>query len=162
MVLLIFKAMEVIISHTVFQEFLAIFEPDSPQEMRPEEQLLAAASLLQKKEDTIANLQFEVNQLKRMLFKGRGERFVPSNLQLTLPFEDQEVITVPEPVTEKVAYERVKKKHPGRSALPEHIPVEEIILEPEGLTPDMIHIGDEITETLDYKPPVLLKRRYIR
>ncbi len=26
----------------------------------------------------------------------------------------------------------------------------------------MIHIGDEITETLDYKPPVLLKRRYIR
>lgn len=79
MVLLIFKAMEVIISHTVFQEFLAIFEPDSPQEMRPEDQLLAAASLLQKKEDIIANLQFEVNQLKRMLFKSRGERFVPSN-----------------------------------------------------------------------------------
>jgi hypothetical protein len=70
---------------------------------------------------------------------------------LTLPFEDQEVITVPEPAIEKVAYERVKKKHPGRNALPEHIPVEEIILEPEGLTPDMIHIGDEITETLDYK-----------
>ena len=162
LVLLIFKAMEVIISKTVFQEFLAIFEPDSPQDMRPEEQLLAATSLLQKKEDTIANLQFEVNQLKRMLFKSRGERFVPSNLQLTQPFEDQEEITVPEPVTEKVAYERVKKKHPGRSALPEHIPVEEIILEPEGLTPDMIHIGDEITETLDYKPPVLLKRRYIR
>ena len=51
---------------------------------------------------------------------------------------------MPEPVTEKVAYERVKKKHPGRSALPEHIPLE------------------EITKTLDYKPPVLLKRRYIR
>jgi hypothetical protein len=135
--------MEVIISHTVFQEFLVIFEPASPQEMRPEEQLLAAASLLQKKEDTIANLQFEVNQLKRMLFKSRGERFVPSNLQLTLPFEDQEVITLPEPVIEKVAYEWVKKKHPGRNTLPEHIHVEEIILEPEGLTPDMIHIGDE-------------------
>ena len=52
--------------------------------------------------------------------------------------------TLPEPVTEKVAYERVKKKHPGRNALPENIPVE------------------EITETLDYKPPILLKRRYIR
>ena len=51
---------------------------------------------------------------------------------------------MPEPVIEKVAYERVKKKHPGRNALPEHIQVE------------------EITETLDYKPPVLLKRRYIR
>ena len=51
---------------------------------------------------------------------------------------------MPEPVTEKVAYERVKKKHPGRNALPENIPVK------------------EITKTLDYKPPVLLKRRYIR
>ena len=154
--------MEVIISNTVFKKFLAIFEPYSSQEMRPEEQLLAAASILQKKEDTIANLQFEINQLKRMLFKSRGERFVPSNLQLTLPFEEQEEITIPEPTMEKIAYERVKKKHPGRSSLPEHIPVEEIILEPEGLTADMIHIGDEITETLDYKPPVLLKRRYIR
>jgi transposase len=57
---------------------------------------------------------------------------------------------------------KVKKKHPGRNALPEHIPAEEVILEPEGLTPDMIHIGNEITEMLDYKPPVLLKRRYIR
>ena len=65
--------MEVIISNTVFQEFLAIFEPDSPQEMRPEEQLLAAASLLQKKEDTIANLQFEVNQLKRKFLKVGGK-----------------------------------------------------------------------------------------
>jgi hypothetical protein len=31
---------------------------------------------------------------------------------LTLPFEDQEEITVPEPTKEKIAYERVKKKHP--------------------------------------------------
>ena len=38
-------------------------------------------------------------------------------------------------------------------------PLEEIIMEPEGLTPDMIYIGDEIRETLDYKPPFLLKRR---
>jgi hypothetical protein len=51
----------------------AIFEPDSSQEMRPEEHLLAAASLLQKKEDTIANLQFEVNQLKRKFLKVGGK-----------------------------------------------------------------------------------------
>jgi hypothetical protein len=92
-------------------------------------------------------MQFEINPLKRMLFKGRGERFVPSNLQMPLPFEDQEVISVPEPTKEKITIERVKKKHSGRNALQEHIRVEEIILEPEGLTPDMIHIGDEITET---------------
>ena len=77
--------------------------------------------------------------MKRILFKSRGGRFVPSNLQLTLPFEEQEVITAPEPVIEKVAYERVKKKHPGRNALPEHIREEEIILEQEGLTSDMTY-----------------------
>jgi hypothetical protein len=32
--------MEVIISNTVFKKFLAIFEPDSSQEIKPEEQLL--------------------------------------------------------------------------------------------------------------------------
>jgi hypothetical protein len=58
--------MEVIISKTVFQKFLAIFEPDSPQYMRPEEHFLAATSLLKKKEDTITNMQFKINQLKRM------------------------------------------------------------------------------------------------
>jgi len=42
------------------------------------------------------------------------------------------------------------------------IPVENIILEPEGLTSNMIHIGDKIMETLDYKSHVLLKRLYIR
>jgi hypothetical protein len=65
-------------------------------------------------------MQFEVNQLKRMLFKSRGERFVPSNLQLTLPFEYQEEITAPEPTKEKITYVRLKKKYPGRNALPEH------------------------------------------
>jgi hypothetical protein len=68
--------MEVIISKTVFHEFLAMVEPDPPQEMMPEKQLLAAASLLQKKEATITNLKFEINQLKRMLFKSHEEKFV--------------------------------------------------------------------------------------
>jgi hypothetical protein len=36
----------------------------APQEMRPKEQLLAAVSLLQ----TITKLQFEINQLKYLLF----------------------------------------------------------------------------------------------
>jgi hypothetical protein len=42
---------------------------------------------------------------------------------LTLPFEDQEEITVPEPTKEKIAYERVKKKNAGRNVLPENIPL---------------------------------------
>jgi hypothetical protein len=64
--------MEVIISKTVFQEFPAIFAPDSPQEMRPEEQLPAAASLLQKKEDTIANMQFEIQSIEADVIQRSG------------------------------------------------------------------------------------------
>jgi transposase len=154
--------MEGMISKAVFMDLMVNFERKLAREKLLEDQLSAAVILIEKQEDTVVNLQFEVNQLKKILFKGKGERFVPFSLQLSLAFDDQEVITVPEPTKEKISYHRAKKKHPGRNALPEHIPVEEIILEPEGITSDMIYIGDEITETLDYKPPVLLKKRYIR
>jgi transposase len=56
---------------------------------------------------------------------------------------------------------RKKKAHPGRTKLPDNLPVEEVIIEPEENTTDMIEIGEEITETLDYKPGKLLKRRFI-
>jgi hypothetical protein len=55
-----------------------------------------------------------------MLSKGRGDRFLPSNIQLTLPFEDQEQITFLVSSKKEIAYERVKKKHLGRNALPEN------------------------------------------
>lgn len=56
----------------------------------------------------------------------------------------------------------VKKTHPGRTKLPDNLPVEEVIIEPEEDTTGMVEIGEEVTETLDYKPGKLLKRRYIR
>ena len=154
--------MEWMISNAVFMDLMVNFERKLSREKLLKAQLSAAVILIEKQEDTVVILQFEVNQLKKILFKGKGERFVPFSLQLSLAFDDKEVITVPEPTKEKISYHRVKKKHPGRNALPEHIPVEEIILEPEGITSDIIYIGDEITEMLDYKPPVLLKKRYIR
>uniref|UniRef100_UPI003F71D8D5 transposase n=1 Tax=Algoriphagus sp. TaxID=1872435 RepID=UPI003F71D8D5 len=52
--------------------------------------------------------------------------------------------------------------HPGRTKLPEHLPVEEIELYPEGDLSAMTCIGKEITEELDYIPGSYLIRRYIR
>jgi transposase len=46
--------------------------------------------------------------------------------------------------------------------LPDHLPVNEIILEPEQDTTGMVCIGQEITEELDYTPARLFKNRYIR
>ena len=55
-----------------------------------------------------------------------------------------------------------KKKHPGRIVLPSHLPVVEPILESSEDTTDMIHIGCEIIEELDYTPEKLHIYRIIR
>ena len=112
----------------------------------------------------ISALQLELNNLKKLIFSSKQERFVtnenPEQLSLGLD-EPSEVQTAPE--TETITYDRKKRKaHPGRNALPENLPTEDIVIEPEEDTTDMVKIGEEITETIDYKPGILLKRRYIR
>lgn len=110
-------------------------------------------------------LLFEFNQLKRLIFAGKRERFeaavVPG--QLSLPFEGAELAETAAPKTEQVTYTRKKNAaHKGRQPLPDHLPIEEIVIEPQEDTSEMKHIGDEVTETVDYTPGVLIKRRYIR
>lgn len=109
-------------------------------------------------------LRHELDQLKKLIFGAKQERFVPAQSpeQMALPLEDQVVQTDAEPTKETITYQRRKKKHPGRTALPNNIPTEEITIEPEVDTTDMKRIGEDITETIDYRPGVLLKRRYIR
>jgi len=111
-------------------------------------------------------LQHELNQLKRLIFSSKRERFIAAQTpeQLALAFDGQETTPVSEESGEKqtITYQRSKKKHPGRTPLPEHLPTQEIIIEPEEDTAQMDLIGEEITETVDYTPGVLLKRRYIR
>ena len=111
---------------------------------------------------------YQIAQLKRMLFGSKRERFVSNENpeQLTIPFEveAEKVKEYIESEKEKITYERSKerKQHSGREKLPEHLPVEEIILEPEEDTNGMTYIGDEITEELEYKPAIFYKKRYIR
>lgn len=111
-----------------------------------------------------AALKHELAQLKKLIYGYKSERFVPAQdpEQLALGFEGMEPVTESEVETEKISYERKKKKHPGRTPLPDNIPVEEIIIEPAEDSSDMELIGEEVTETVDYTPGVLLKRRYVR
>lgn len=109
-------------------------------------------------------LSHELKMLKRMIFGHKSERFKPVMYnpdQLSL-FEDE---PQPEPVgipKETITYERTRKKHPGRNAIPEHLPVREEVIEPDMDTTDMVKIGEEITETLEYTPASLVKHRVIR
>ena len=121
-------------------------------------------AIIAQKDQQIAALRHELDQLKKLVFGAKQERFAPvqSPEQMALPLEDEAVQLDTEPAQETITYQRRKKKHPGRTALPDNIPTEEIFLEPEEDTTDMKRIGEDITETIDYRPGVLLKRRYIR
>jgi transposase len=119
-----------------------------------------------KQESQISYLQFQIDQLKRLAYGSKRERFIPKvdEQQMCLPF-DVEPITEPEKKKEEITYTRTKKKrenHPGRTPLPDHLPVEEIMIEPEEDTSEMKCIGKEVTDQLELVPAKLFIKRFIR
>ena len=113
-------------------------------------------------------LKFQIEQFKRVMYGSKKERFIASENpeQLAIPFEidEQEVAQAVESVKQQITYEREKegKKHQGRMALPSHLAVNEIILEPTENVEGMKCIGQEITDELEYAPAKLFINRYIR
>ena len=140
------------------EELLALLQEANQQ---TEEEKQKAKSL----QDQRDSLQQQVEELRRLLFGAKRERFIAQDPdQLTLPFavDGQQACEV---VEEQVTISRkkaAKVPHPGRHAFPAHLPVEEVILEPEQDTSDMTCIGQEVTEELDIIPMRLLVRRFIR
>jgi transposase len=114
----------------------------------------------------INQMQFQIDQMNRLLYGAKRERFISNTdkNQLSLPFEVPQD-DAPEKEKETITYVREKNKkreHPGRVALPSHLPVEEIILEPEEDTSDMKCIGKEVTDQLELIPAKLFIKRFIR
>jgi len=109
-------------------------------------------------------LEHEIAILRKALFGPRSEKIKPSSEdenQLSL-FADLEVEQAQVETTTIEVKGHKKKKHKGRQPLPDHLPVEEIIIEPDYDTSDMVKIGELVTETLHYTPASLIRRRYIR
>ena len=106
--------------------------------------------------EKISALKHENAELKRLIFGSKSERFVPEESpaeQLNMFVEQAVHSEVAIVEKQKLSYERNKPTaHPGRHKLPEHLPVEEVIIEPEVDTTEMKKIGDKITETLKYTP----------
>ena len=114
--------------------------------------------------------KFQIEQLRRMIFGSKRERFESAidSHQLAFEFEPK-ALEIAEAVKLereqiRVSYlrKKPKKEHPGRMALPSHLPVVEILIEPSEDTTDMVRIGQEITEELDYTPAKLHINRTIR
>lgn len=136
-------------------------------------------AILEEKDASIANLiqdnhqlrenntqlRQELEQLKRMIFGQKRERFIAEVNANQLSLFEAPSLSEPAVVEKQhIEYDRQtsKKKHPGRNELPDHLPVEEVFLEPEEDTSAMTCIGEEVTETLEYTPASLVKKRTIR
>lgn len=115
------------------------------------------------------NLRHELDQLKRLIFGSRHERFVPATPeeQLSLGLDAQQKEITPAP-TQKIEYTRIQKQastekvSTGRMKLPADLPRERVVLEPSEDITGMEKIGEEVTEELERIPGKLFVRQYVR
>ena len=118
-----------------------------------------------------AQLRDELDQLKRLIFGSRHERFIstvsPDQLSLDIPIQQKEQSG---PVLlQTIQYQRKKASKPdtekvqtGRMALPASLPREEEVIEPKADVTGWTRIGQEITEELERIPGKLFVRQYLR
>jgi transposase len=117
----------------------------------------------------IINLRHELDQLRRLVFGSRHERFIantpPEQLALDLTAETVQAAPVPVQAIEYTRQrrkEKTEKVQTGRMRLPADLPREQVILEPEGDVSGLKKIGEEITEELERIPGRLFVRQYVR
>src|SRR4051812_35276922 len=119
-------------------------------------------------------LKAELNQLKRLIFASRQERFLPTDIgssaQLSLEIRPEPTTAVITQV-KKTAYTKTaavvqtameQKQHPVRMKLPEHLERRIITLEPSADITGLTCMGEEVTEELDYEPGRLFVNCYVR
>jgi transposase len=155
--------MEIDLENLSKQELLELIKEQSIAISKEKEKSTGLESKVTGLETKVDDLQRLVDLLRRMQFGQKRERFEDPS-QTTLPLDvEQEILKEQEAVIkQEIAYSREKKKHPGRAKLPEHLPVEEIEIHPEGDLSDKVCIGKETTDVLDYVPGHFKIKRYIR
>jgi hypothetical protein len=120
----------------------------------------------------IAQLRHELDQLKKMIFGSRQERFIPEQLtdptQLSMGLLAEQVAATSLVKAKKIEYTRVESvpanpftTHQGRMKLPDHLERKEILVDVVGKE-GCREIGRDITEELEYEPGRLYVNRYIR
>src|SRR5690606_22195432 len=121
-----------------------------------------------RRDQVIDLLRQQVDALTRRLFGSKSESLDPGQLELLL---DPDAAKKPEaaesadpgPAAEPVPPRQRKGPRPPR--IPEHLPVEEEILQPSFVLADPSawrRIGEEVTERLDYRPGRFLRHRLVR
>lgn len=137
-----------------------------PKEKLIEEIISVKSSYASLQKDFL-KLQFELDQLKRMIFGSKSERFVPAETapgQLSLldvAAQQQQAQKVAVPAHERKQHDH---KKPSRNLLPEHLERVEKIIYPKGFDENTTaeKIGEEVSEVLNYIPGKLIVDRIVR
>jgi hypothetical protein len=117
---------------------------------------------------TIQNFQLQILQLKKLIFGSRHEKFMSAtNENAPTLFDVPAIAEVISTGTTTVSYEKENKtiqpNHKGRNSFPEALRREEQVIYPEGI--DLAtakKIGEDVTETLAYKPCELFVKKVVR
>lgn len=114
-------------------------------------------------------LKHELDQLKRLVFGSRHERFVSSTpeeqlaLGLNISVLDKSQSVITQPITYlRTISKPAKKESGGRMKFPADLPREQILIEPIEDVTGFKKMGQEVTEELDYTPGKFFVRQYIR
>ena len=119
----------------------------------------------------LASISHQLQELQRLIFGSRHERFVPENNnphQLQLDMHADTLVTSSGVETKQITYLRnpaadtQPTSHAVRLKLPDHLPRKEVVIEPQTDVSGLRRIGEEITEELDYEPGKLFVRRIVR
>jgi len=107
---------------------------------------------LSAKDEKIDYLKSQIAMYRRMQFGQKRERLEGDPNQMSLPLDAARaaVEQQQEEVKEKIEYVRKRPNHKGRAKLPEHLPVEETEIHPEGDLSDMVCIGNVFGATLTF------------
>jgi transposase len=129
-------------------------------------------SLYEQAQIEILQLKQQLQQLQKMIFSAKSERFIPSDAttsQLSLDIQTESIASCSVVNAKKISYtktntvvEQKPLQHPGRMKLPENLRREEIIIEPTDDTTGCKKMGEEITEVLEYEPGELFVKKFIR
>jgi transposase len=129
-------------------------------------------TLFEQQQLVVFQLRHELEQLKKMIFGAKQERFIPGGApdpaQLTMGLSAEQVAATSLIKAKKIQYTRTPAAapnpataHQGRMKLPEHLERKEILIDVDGKE-GCREIGREVTEELEYQPGKLYVNQFIR
>lgn len=128
---------------------------------------------IRQKDLKIQALTLELAHIRRMRYGKKGEAFAPEQRELFQEAWNTDVAAIEAEVEQLAsasktpAIERRARSHPGRQALPAHLPRIEHRHEPESCTcarcgQALLKMGEDVSEQLDVEPARFFVHRHIR